>query len=265
MRWSIEAAGHAAAPPVQAMVVRRFGTGPEIVWLHRLGEQSRSLDPVASHPVLAAWSHTLVDLPGYGRSPWPDHAGAAPDHLEQLAGRLAAWIGDRHPILIGQSMGGVLATLIAERIAVRAVVDVDGNLSPGDCTHSAQAAAYSLDDFLAHGFAAMRAEVYEAGRTQPALRSYHSAMAMASPRIFHHHSHQLVELSAPETLAPRLAALAAPALFIAGVPGGICEHSRALLDRHGVRWVGIEPAGHWVHIDQLDRFATVVADFLRAL
>jgi len=70
-------------------------------------------------------------------------------------------------------------------------------------------------------------------------------------------------MSEPETLVARLAALRTPVLFVAGVPGGICERSRALLDQHRVRWVGIEPSGHWVHIDQPDRFATEVAGFLR--
>jgi pimeloyl-ACP methyl ester carboxylesterase len=264
--WSLEPIGppgpdDAGAPP--AIMVRRTGSasGPEIVWIHGLGEQSRSLDPIAAHPALAGHAHTLIDLPGYGRSPWPDR----PDDLERLAERLAGWLGGRRPIVIGHSMGGVLATLIAERVPVRAIVDADGNLSPGDCTHSAQAAAYSLDDFLAHGFATMRAEVYDGGRTAPSLRGYHAAMTLASPHAFHHHAHQLVAMSAPETLVTRLAALRVPALFIAGVPGGICAHSRALLDLHRVRWVGLEPAGHWVHIDQPDGFAAAVAGFLADL
>jgi len=241
------------------MMVRRFGEGPEIVWIHGLGEQSASFDPIAAHPAFAGFSHTLIDLPGYGRSPWPEH----PEGLEQLADRLVTWLDGRRPVLIGHSMGGVLATLIAERTAVRAVVNVDGNLSRGDCTHSAKAAAYTLDDFVAYGFSAMRAEVYEGGRTDLALRGYHAAMTLASPQVFHHHALQLVAMSEPETLITRLAALRAPALFVAGVPGGICEHSRALLDRHGVRWVGLEPAGHWVHIEQPDHFASEVASFLR--
>jgi len=257
MRWTFD---HLPGDPHgHPMMVRRFGTGPEVVWIHGLGEQSRSLDPIAAHPAFAGFAHVLVDLPGYGRSPWPEH----PDGLEQLAERLAAWIGDRRPALVGHSMGGVLATLIAERIAVRAVVDVDGNLSRGDCTHSAKAAAYTLDDFVARGFSTMRAEVYEGGRTDLALRGYHAAMTMASPHVFHHHALELVAMSEPETLVARLAALRTPTLFVAGVPGGICERSRALLDQHGVRWVGIEPSGHWVHIDQPDRFAAEVAGFLR--
>lgn len=263
MRFTLESApGHASG---HAMMVRRFGTGPEIVWIHGLGEQSQSIDPIAAHPAFAGFSHTLIDLPGYGRSPWPGHDGDPPDSLEQLADRLAAWIGDRRPAVIGHSMGGVLVTLIAERVAVRAVVDVDGNLSRGDCNFSAKAAAYSPDDFVAHGLSAMRAQVYEDGRTAPPLRGYHAAMTLASPRVFHRHAVDLVAMSEPETLVVRLAALRAPALFVAGVPGGICEHSRALLDRHGVRWIGLEPAGHWVHLDQPDRFAAEVAGFLGQL
>lgn len=269
------------------MMVRRFGAGPELLWLHGLGECSQNFDAVAAHPALAGFSHTLPDFPGYGRSPWPEEGEGDPDprdtrdrpgdasardgrdvaggegrSLGALADHLVRWLGDRRPALIGASMGGVLATLVAERTAVRAVVNVDGNISLGDCNFSGKAAAYAIDDFIASGFAALRAEVYEAGRTDLALRGYHAALSAASPRVFHRHARELVELSRSEQLAPRLAALPAPALFVAGVPRGICEHSRALLDRHAVRWIGVEPAGHWVHHDQLDVFAAAVAAFL---
>lgn len=250
MRWSLE----------HAMTVRRSGSGPEVVWIHGLGEWSASFDPIAAHPAFAGFSHVMPDLPGYGRSPWPE----LPEDLERLADRLAGWLGDSRPALIGHSMGGVLATLVAERITVRAVVDVEGNLSRGDCTFSALGAAYPLDDFLVHGFAAMQSDVYELGRTDLALRAYHAALCAASPRVFHHHAVDLVAMSEPERLAPRLAALGAPTLFVAGVPDGICEYSRGLLDRHGLRWLGVEPAGHWVYRDQPDRFATAVAGFLRS-
>lgn len=246
MRWAVE----------HGMVVRRFGDGPEVVWLHGLGEQSGCFEAVAR--ALDGFSHTLVDLPGYGRSPWPD----APEDLEALADRLAAWIGDRRPAVIGHSMGGVLASYVGERADVRAVIDVDGNLARGDCTHSAQAIAYSLDDFLAHGFAAMRDEVYAGGRTDRALRGYHAGMTLASPRVFHHHAHALVALSEAEDRVARLAALRMPALVIAGVPGGLCARSLQLLDAHGVRWVGLEPAGHWVYVDQPAQFVAVVREAL---
>jgi pimeloyl-ACP methyl ester carboxylesterase len=83
--------------------------------------------------------------------------------------------------------------------------------------------------------------------------------------MFHRHALELVEMSTAGTLGPRLAALKVPALFVAGVPDGVCVESRALLDRLGARWVGIEPAGHWVYLDQLARFTAEVDRFLKAL
>lgn len=254
MRWSVE----------HGMVVRRFAQGPRsaprVVWIHGLGESSVSFEPVIAR--LPGYTHVLVDLPGYGRSPWP----AAPLGLAELADQLARWLDEEGPAtIVGHSMGGVLCTLVAERTAVRAVIDIDGNLTRGDCTFSALASAYTLDEFRARGFAEMRAKVYADGVARAPLRTYHAAMCFASPDMFHRHALELVELSSAGTLGPRLAALHVPKLFVAGVPDGICIESRALLDQLGVRWLGIEPAGHWVYLDQLERFAAEVERFLAEL
>jgi pimeloyl-ACP methyl ester carboxylesterase len=256
-RWAFE----------HGMSVRRFGRGPEVVWIHGLGEWSLGFDATTRHAALSGFTHTLPDLPGYGRSFWPEALPAeGTDSLSDLADRLAAWVAERPPaVLIGHSMGGVLATLVAERTAVRAVVDVDGNLSRGDCTYSAQADSFTAEDFAAHGLEAMRDAVYRDATTDPALRAYHGALHLASPFVFHRNAVDLVRLSVTETLAGRLAAVRAPVLFVAGVPDGICAHSRTLLDRHGVRWVGVSPAGHWVYVDQPDAFAGAVASFLHEI
>lgn len=247
MEWSFE----------HGMTVRRFGRGPEVVWIHGLGEQSQSFDPVAAR--VAGVSHVMPDLPGYGRSPWP----AAPRSLDEVADDLAAWIGDRRPALVGHSLGGVLAQLVAERIAVRAVIDIDGNLSPGDCTSSRDAAAYGADDFARHGFQTILDGIYERGRTERPLRGYFAALVATSPAVFHRHAIELVALCDGHTLAPRLAALRVPVLFVAGgLPGGICTESRRLLDHHGIHWVSLEPSGHWVHLDQLERFAAEIAPLI---
>jgi pimeloyl-ACP methyl ester carboxylesterase len=238
-----------------------------MVWIHGLGEWSVSFDAIAQHPQFADYTHVLPDLPGYGRSPWSVRAGeivADPGgSVAALADHLAAWLGLYDaPILVGHSMGGVIATLVAEQQPVRAVINVDGNLTRGDCTFSAQAAAYSLDEFRATGFAAMREAVFARGATEPALRGYHAAMLAANADMFHANAADLVRVSTLDDLAPRFAALRVPALFVAGVPSGICEASRSRLDEVGARWTGVSPAGHWPFVDQPDVFAAAVADFL---
>lgn len=255
------------------MVVRRFARGPaervpELVWIHGLGERASCFDAVAGHRLLDGMVHVLPDLPGYGDSQ-PPVLPPSGDSLEHLAGHLAEWLttwpARPAPILIGHSMGGVLATLVAERIPVRGVIDIDGNLTRGDCTFSAEAAAFTPPEFIARGFAEMRTSVAARGATDPALRGYASALGVANAEVFHRHSIDLVALSSTETLVGRLAALTIPVLFIAGMPGGICEPSRRALGRAGVPWLGLEPAGHWPFIDQLDLFAATVRAFVREL
>jgi pimeloyl-ACP methyl ester carboxylesterase len=241
MQWSLE----------RGMVVRRTGSGPRIVWIHGLGESSVSFEPVVA--AMPGFQHVLVDLPGYGRSPWPEAAIG----LEALADALADWL-EPDSAVIGHSMGGVLATLVGERTRVRAIVNIDGNISFGDCNFSSKAAAIADP---VESLATVRAGVLADAQTRPALRGYYAAMVFAMPEMFHRHAHDLVAMSKAETLAGRVAKQ--HALFVAGVPDGICEASRAMLTRAGARWVGIEPAGHWVYLDQTAQFVDEVTRFLQ--
>lgn len=254
----------------RGMVIRSHGDGLDLIWIHGLGEQSASFDAVANHSALAGYRHVLVDLPGYGRAPWPAHLPPG-DSLAQTADLLAEWIAARPaddqnlPVLIGHSQGGVLATLIAERTAVRGIVNIEGNLTIGDCTFSAKGAAYSEEDFVAHGFAAMRDDVYRDGQIQRALRSYHAALSMASPRVFHRNAVDLVAAAKRGDLGPRMVTAKCPTLYIAGMPNGICAESRQQLRDIRARFVQLEPSGHWPFIDQADRFAIETAEFVRSL
>ncbi len=239
------------------MSVRRIGDGDvELVWIHGLGESSTSFLPAVEH--LSDFNHTLIDLPGYGRSAWPEPVG-----LETLAEQLSAWIPST-AIAIGHSMGGVLAMMLGERGAARAIVNIDGNISRGDCNFSGRVIGWSEQDFVDHGFAELRARVYADGITDLPLRGYAAAMTFASPRMFYRHAHDLVRLSEAGELAARQAAVRVPSLYIAGVPRGICAESRALLDHNGARWIGIEPAGHWVYLDQTGRFAQAIRELISA-
>ena len=240
---------------VHGMAVRRLpGDGPPLVWIHGLGESSRCFDAIVAHPVLAARDHTLLDLPGYGRSPW-----SAPASIDATVDALIAYLGVP-PILIGHSLGGVVATLVAERApaAVRAVIDVEGNSSLGDCTFSGQVAAYSEDDFVDHGHDALWAALAR-DHADPALRGYAASIAFCDPRQMWRHAVDLVALSRAETLAARRAALAVPFTFLAGFPRGICPHSRALLTAAAIPIVDVAPAAHWPFLDQPDAFAAAVA------
>jgi pimeloyl-ACP methyl ester carboxylesterase len=244
--------------------VRRAAAGGRaLVYVHGLGESSRCFEELAAHPVLAGRRHVLVDLPGYGRSPRPAPARS----LTELADLVAGWLGAREPgaTLVGHSMGGVIGTILCERHpgALGAFVNVEGTVSPGDCTFSALAAVQQREAFAAGGFDRLREVVRERGAADRALLGAHASMILADARAYHAHACELVALSADESMAARLAAIAArtPTLYVAGVPGGAAARTLELLDAHAIATARIEPAGHWPFVDQLDAVAEAIHAF----
>jgi len=244
------------------MSVRRYGEGgTEIAYLHGLGEAGGIFDSLLRGRALRKTdtTHVIPDLVGYGRSAWP----ADPLGLEEMADQLAAWLGTfvSPPLVVGHSMGGVLSVLIAERApaAVKAILNIEGNISIGDCTFSRQVATWSEADYVERGHQDMADHIYETGLAGGPARYFHAAFRFADPASTHRHSRDLVEISASESMANRMAGLQVPATFIAGVPNGLADRSLELLDAAGVSTVRVEPAGHWAYVDQPDVCAELVA------
>jgi pimeloyl-ACP methyl ester carboxylesterase len=253
----------------QDMFLRTLGgqelDGP-ILWLHGLGESGLCFERVLAHPGLSGWRHLVPDLPGYGRSAWPSRPVALPD----LASRLAGWLharGEPPVVVVGHSMGGVLGLLMADRhpSCVRALMDVDGNVTIHDCRYSGTAARWELDDFVRSGFDHMRDEIYRDGLDDEAHRGYYASLRLADPRVFHQHARDLVALSAAGQLARRLAAVPMPSRYMAGEPHGASPQSVEALIAAGVPRSTVTPSGHWPFIDQPDAFVHLLGEFLKSV
>lgn len=241
-------------------------SGTPLVWVHGLGESGLGFERIAVHPELAPWRHLIPDLPGYGRTPWT----APPLDLRQQADRLAEWLsGTSRPpaVIVGHSMGGVIGQLLAERHPerVHALVDVDGNVSEGDCVFSKKVVGQSMEAFVDERFDRLCDAIYQQGVEDLPLRSYYASLRLADPRAFYRNAQELVELSTPETLAVQLAALPVPKVYIAGHPHGADARSLELLEQAAVPTELVQPAGHWPFLDRPRDFASRLAAFLRGL
>ncbi len=116
--------------------------------------------------------------------------------------------------------------------------------------------------FVAGGFWKMRELIYVQGADLLAHRGYYASLRLCDPRLFHRNSRELVEISAAEGMARRLAALPVPTWYIAGTPDGVCPRSHDLLKQAGIDPMVFDPSGHWPFIDQEKRFAEVLAGIL---
>jgi pimeloyl-ACP methyl ester carboxylesterase len=237
-----------------------------VVCIHGLGESSLSFAPLLTDPQLASWRVIAVDLPGYGRSPSSTRHAGLFDHVESVG----TWVAGQNlgrVVVVGHSMGGVVALGCAERFPdlIRAIFDVEGNVTPDDCAYSAPISAIPEPEWPNPGFAAIRDRVWRAAQHDEAHRRYFASLAFADPEVLRLDALDLVAWSASGDLAARRARLAIPLEYLAGEPGGAGAASRAALDRAGVQWSAITPSGHWPFVDQYDSFVARLVAFLDRL
>lgn len=105
------------------------GTGPTIVLVHGITECRRAWDPLVAE---LASDHTVVavDVRGHGES-----GTAATYDSQSMAGDVAAAVSDLRlvdPLVVGHSMGGIVATAFAAAHPCRGVVNVDQSIALGD-------------------------------------------------------------------------------------------------------------------------------------
>ena len=143
---------------------------------------------------------------------------------------------------------------------MRSIVNVEGNVSLGDCRFSGKIVVWAASEYVASGHETIVQQVHEMGTQSQPERFFYAALRLADPASTHRHASELVELSTTESMADRMAQLDVPCTFIAGVPNGLDQRSLELLDGAGVRTVRVEPAGHWVYVDQPEVCAEIVAE-----
>jgi pimeloyl-ACP methyl ester carboxylesterase len=244
---------HAAQVTIDGSVIRWVevpGAGPARVYLHGLGASAAVyFAATAARPEFAGRRQLLVDMLGFGISDRPADAGyTLEDHADWISAALAV-AGIEQAEVVGHSMGGSVAIVLAARHPrlVADLVAVDANLDPAPPTPqpgSSYIARFSEEEFLATGWdeALRRVGPHWAATMRLGGREalYRSAVHLArgtTPTM----RRQLLELGIPRTFLYPAAD---------GKPDGAAE-----LAASGVRVVAVPDCGHNIMIDNPDAFA----------
>ena len=97
------------------LAYRQVGSGRPVVLLHGTGADAFTWDAVSGWP--ESWRVLAFDLRGHGRSPWTT-SYELPDLADDVIGMLDA-LDLPHVDLVGHSMGGMVAYLLAARAPER--------------------------------------------------------------------------------------------------------------------------------------------------
>jgi pimeloyl-ACP methyl ester carboxylesterase len=234
------------------------GVGPLIVYLHGLGcAGNRDWPPVARGAALQGRASLWVDLVGFGRSERPaDFSYDLRDQAELLAVRLGSEPG---PLaLVGHSMGGTLAVLLAECLLrdgrpPHALVLAEPNLRPEDATGSARAAATPVEAFL---------RGWEGWIRQTSSAWYQEALRQADPLAFHRSAVSLVHHGA-DMLARFTALPLERKGYILGGRSDAATHetARRVADA-GIRVVTVPDSGHAFSEDDPEGFGRAILQWL---
>ena len=245
--------------------VRTGGSKPPLVLLHGLTGNGACWIPLA-RALEDEYDIVMPDARGHGNSDTPLNGYRYEDYASDVAG-LIQGLDLAAPVLLGHSMGGMTAALIASQVAtaIRAVILADPTfLSPE-----------------------RQREVYESGVREQhrlLLRS-NKGDVLARLRVGHpHRSSEIIELLAESRLQTRIdafdvltppnpefhdlvGAIDIPILLVIGDNGVVSlETARELQNLNPrLRVEQIPGAGHGLQYDQPDRFESVVRSFLRSL
>lgn len=259
-----------------ALHVRTLGNGPPLVLLHGLLGSERfwgaEYDQLATdHRVIAP------DLLGFGRSPHPDHGYTADDHADAVAATLDG-LGITTPaIIVGHSLGALIALRLAARDPARvtAIVAFGPPLYPDPEAaerHISElgglAALFTLDTPWARRTCKWMCDHRGiAGWLAVALHP-ELPIPVARDSVQHSwasYSETLAEIIVSARAGAWLNALTIPVLVVAGDEDQVLDH--AYLDRLAVRssltlerWAGAHDLPLSRPADCASRIAAVAAD-----
>ncbi len=172
-----------------------------VVFLHGIQGSKNSFQRLIESDLPNLTRVVIPDLLGFGESTKPPPAAYDLSTQSSALIRFFDHIGLRQVVLVGHSLGGMLATQILALIpdAVAGLVSSEGNLKLQDCGESLKNYDLTFEDFLNSRYPTLK----DRGIT-------------ASPEAFYFTARSVVDVSRSETLYGILQNAKVPVIFIRG-------------------------------------------------
>ncbi|MBS0352033.1 MAG: alpha/beta hydrolase [Proteobacteria bacterium] len=244
---------------------RTGGNKPPLILLHGLITSGACWTPVAK-ALEIEYDVIMPDARGHGKSSKPDHGYQYQDHANDVVG-LIEMLALSSPIVIGHSMGGMTAALVAGHMQklLCGLIMVD----PPFLSLEVQREVYASDVCEQHRQLLNKTsdEILAAARKRHPHRSLDILKLLTEAR------HQ-TSISAFQVLRPPypeyknlISAIVVPSLLVICEKGIVtlpmAEELRSFNPRLQIE--KIPGVGHGLHYDQPERFITTVKSFLSSI
>lgn len=229
---------------IDVAAIHRDGTKAPIVFLHGFGSTKEDYADIVRHAEFAGHPFLAYDAPGCGETVCADLSKVGIPLLVETALAMLAHVDFERFHLVGHSMGGLTALMLAHRYPERVIsfVDIEGNIAPEDCFLSRQIVDHPrddderfFDDFIQR---TRHAPAYASALYAASLR--HKVRAGAVGGIFR----SMVELSDHGELMSKFLGLPFPRMFMYGAQNASLSYLGDIRER-GVALAEIPDCGHF--------------------
>ena len=229
---------------LRVATIRRDGDRAPVVFLHGFGSTKEDYADFACQPAFSGHPFLAYDAPGCGETSCEDLTKISIPFLVKTARAVLRQTGIQRFHLVGHSMGGLTALLLAhqEPHRVLSFTDIEGNLAPEDCFLSRQILTHPSDDdgvFL-DDFAERARRSCSSSSALFAASLRHKVRPGAVPGIFQ----SMVDLSDRDDLMLKFLTLPCPRMFMYGEENSTLSYL-AKLAAGGVELAEIPHSGHW--------------------
>jgi N-formylmaleamate deformylase len=244
--------------------LRTGGAKPPLVLLHGLTGSGACWTPLA-RDLEREYDVVMPDARGHGNSSAPYHGYRYEDHARDVMG-LVRGLGLARPVLLGHSMGGMTAAVVASQGAriLRGIILVDPTFLSPERLREVRGSDVAEQHRRLLGLE--KSEVAAQAQARHPRRSSELVALQAEARL-------QTRMSAFDVLTPPnpeyrrlVSTIGVPSLLVIGdspvVSLEMAMELQGLNPR--VRVEQIPDAGHGVPYDQPERFAAVVKAFLRS-
>jgi N-formylmaleamate deformylase len=261
--WST---GNCETNGINIHYTRTGGSKPPLILLHGLTANGACWAALA-HAIEGDYDVIMPDARGHGKSSVPDHGYRYEDHANDVVGLIEA-LRLSPPILIGHSMGGMVAAVVASRNPklLRCLILADPTFLSPKVQREIRDSDVA-DQHRRHLNMSLDEMVAEARSKHPD-RSLDTIALIAQARL-------QTSIGAFDVLTPPnpnykqvVSSIEVPSLLVIGGSAGVVSPDAAVdLQRLNpiLQVEQIPEAGHGLHYDQPERFAVVVKSFLRSI
>lgn len=240
--------------------IHRDGPLAPIVFLHGFGSTKEDYADIVQQDAFAGHPFVAYDAPGCGESKCSDLSKVSIPFLRQTALQVLEHFGFERFHLVGHSMGGLTALMLAHQFPDRVLsfVDIEGNIAPEDCFLSRQIVDYPAEDpeafFSAFIERTRHAPAYASALYSASLR--HKVRAGAVRGIFQ----SMVDLSDNADLMEKFLGLKCPRMFMYGEKNASLSYL-SHIQAEGVRLAQIPACGHFPMYSNPIAMWQQIADF----